>query len=139
MTGLNTGTGLNASSTGDAVTDVLIVIASENISAGDLVNIWNNSGVANARRADASVSGKQAHGFVLASVSQGANATVYFEGAVTGLSGMTPGATQFLSDSVAGGHTETAPVTAGHYMQVVGTARGVTIMDFEVAPPVKRG
>jgi len=117
--------------------DTLSVPASEALAAGALVNIWNNAGAANVRNADASASGKQAHGFVLAAVSSGANATVYFEGAVTGLSGMTPGATQFLS-ATAGGRTETAPTASNTYLQVVGAARTATIMDFEPDSPIKR-
>jgi hypothetical protein len=121
----------------NVVLDTQTVLASEALSAGDLVNIWNNTGTANVRKADASAAGKQAHGFVLASVSNGANATVYFEGAVTGLSGMTPGAVQFLS-ATAGARTETAPTTTNYYLQVVGTARTSTIMDFETDSPIKR-
>ena len=121
----------------NVVLDTQTVLASEALSAGDLVNIWNNTGTANVRKADASASGKQAHGFVLAAVSSGANAAVHFEGAVTGLSGMTPGATQFLS-ATAGGRTETAPTTTDYYLQVVGVARTATIMDFEPDSPIKR-
>jgi hypothetical protein len=119
------------------VIDTQTVLASEALSAGDLVNVWSNAGTANVRKADASAAGKQAHGFVLSAVSSGANATVYFEGAITGLSGMTPGATQFLS-ATAGGRTETAPTTTNYYLQVVGTARTSTIMDFEADTPIKR-
>lgn len=118
--------------------DTLSVLTSENLSAGDLVNIWSNGGVATVRKADASAAGKQAHGFVLSATTSGQNATVYFEGAVTGLSGMTPGATQFLSNATAGARSETAPTTAAHYLQEVGTARTATIMDFEVQRPIKR-
>lgn len=117
--------------------DTLSVLASETLAAGDLVNLWNNAGTANVRKADASTAGKQAHGFVLAGVVSGESATVCFEGAITGLSGMTPGATQFLS-STAGGRTETAPTTSGYYLQVVGVARTATIMDFEPNSPIKR-
>lgn len=118
--------------------DTLSVLASENLSAGDLVNIWSNAGASNVRKADASAAGKQAHGFVLSGTTAGQNATVYFEGAVTGLSGMTPGATQFLSNTTAGARTETAPNTANQYLQEVGIARTATIMDFEPQRPIKR-
>jgi hypothetical protein len=117
--------------------DTQSIFASEALSAGDMVNVWNNAGTQNARKADASAAGKQAHGFVLSAVSSGANATVYFEGAVIGLSGMTPGATQFLS-ATAGGRTETAPATTNYYLQTVGMARTATIMDFSANSPIKR-
>jgi hypothetical protein len=127
----------SAQAKANVVLDTQTVLASEALSAGNLVNIWSNTGTANVRKADASAAGKQAHGFVLSAVSSGANATVYFEGAVTGLSGMTPGATQFLS-ATAGARTETAPTTTNYYLQVVGTARTATIMDFEADTPIKR-
>lgn len=60
--------------------DTAVIVASEALAAGDLVNIWNDGGTAKVRKADASVAGKEAHGFVLAAVSNAANATVYFEG-----------------------------------------------------------
>jgi len=44
--------------------DVTVLPASENLSAGDFVNIWNDAGTARCRKADASTTGKEAHGFV---------------------------------------------------------------------------
>jgi hypothetical protein len=121
----------------NALKSFIIVVASENLAAGDLVNVWNNAGVANARKADASVSGKDAHGFVLAGVSTSANATVYLEGPNTGVTGLTPGR-QFLSDSTAGRSTSTAPTTATHVCQVVGFASSATSLIFERGDPVIR-
>jgi len=69
--------------------DTAIITASEALSAGDFVNIWNSSG-AKVRKADATTAGKETHGFVLAAVTSGASATVYFEGTNTGVSGATP-------------------------------------------------
>ena len=54
--------------------DTASIQASEALSAGDLVNVWNSGG-ARVRKADASTSGKEAHGFVLATVASGANAS----------------------------------------------------------------
>ena len=56
-------------------------------------------------------------------------ATVYLFGKLTGLSGMTPGAKQFLSTS--GARTETAPSTGGYIVQEVGIALSATEMKFE--------
>ena len=105
------------------------VIASEALTAGNLVNIWSNAGTPNVRKADAS-NGRIAHGFVLANVSASANATVYFEGTVTGLTGLTPGARQFLSATTPGLTTESVPATAGQYVQRVGTAASTTSFTF---------
>jgi hypothetical protein len=114
--------------------DTAVVLASEALAAGDLVNIWNNTGTANARKADATTSGKEAHGFVLAAVSNGANATVYFEGSNTSVTGRTPGK-QFLS-TTPGTSTTTAPSTAGNVVQIVGFATSATSMNFQSGTPV---
>lgn len=109
--------------------DTKIVVTTEALAAGDLVNIWNSTG-AKARKADATVEGKEAVGFVLSAVGNGGDATVYFEGQITGLSGMTPGARQYLSTS-AGLRTETAPSAAGNVIQFVGIALDATTLAFE--------
>lgn len=109
--------------------ETLSILASENLNAGDLVNITNNAGTANARKADAS-NGRIAMGFVLAGATNGTNATVYFEGALTGLTGLTPGSKLFLSAATAGAVTATAPSTAGQYVQQVGYATSTTSMTF---------
>jgi hypothetical protein len=45
--------------------DTQAIATSESLAAGDLVNVFNSTG-AKVRKADSSVSGKEAHGFVLA-------------------------------------------------------------------------
>lgn len=113
--------------------DTQTITASEALAAGDLVNIWNSSG-AKVRKADATVAGKEAHGFVLASVSNGNPATVYFEGTNTAVTGLTPGV-QFLS-TTAGLSTGTAPSATGNVVQRVGFATSATTMNFQSQPPV---
>lgn len=115
--------------------DTASIVASEALAANDLVNVWNDAGTPKVRKADATTEGKEADGFVLASVVLSGNATVYFEGRITGLSGLTPGATQFLATS-AGLRTETVPSAAGNVVQVVGKAISATAMDFEKQPPI---
>ena len=116
--------------------DTKSITASENLAASDLVNIHNSSGE-KARKADASGGlAKRAHGFVLASVSSGQPATVYFEGTITGLSGLTPGASQFLSGTTAGAATATAPTTPTHIAQNIGVAISATEISFEPQRPV---
>lgn len=107
-----------------------VVTASEALAAGDFVNIWNSTG-AKARKADASTSGKEAHGFVLAAVSNGAAATVYFPGEEnTQVSGATPGVV-YLSDATPGGFTSTAPSGTGKTVQRLGIAVSATEIIFE--------
>jgi hypothetical protein len=110
------------------------ILASENLSAGNVVEIYNNAGTANVRKADAS-NGRLAKGFVLSSVTSGQNATVYLEGTVTGLTGLTAGAKLFLSATTAGAVTSTAPTTASHYVQQVGFA--ISTSAFTFSPQVE--
>jgi hypothetical protein len=115
--------------------DTLLLEASENLSAGDFVSIWDDT-TAKVRLADSS-NGRVAHGFVLAAVTSGNNATVYGLGQVNDqLSGMTPGVNQFLGTS--GDITTTIPTTAGHYVQYLGTAHSATAMRFVQSTPIVR-
>ena len=114
--------------------DTAAITASEALAAGDLVNVWNSTG-AKVRKADASVAGKEAHGFVLAAVSSGASATVFFEGTNAQVTGLTPGA-QFLSAATPGLATATAPTGAGNVVQRVGFATAATALNFQSQPPI---
>lgn len=114
--------------------DTAVIQASEALAAGDFVNVHNVAGAARVRKADASTPGKEAHGFVLAGVSLAANATVYFEGTNSGVTGQTPGVA-FLS-TTAGVATDTPPSTAGQIVQRIGLAVSATAINFDSAPPV---
>jgi hypothetical protein len=108
--------------------DTATVAASEDLAAGDFVNIYNSSG-AKCRKADATTVGKEAHGFVLSAVTSGNNATIYFEGTNAQVAGATPG-TVFLS-ATAGGFTSTAPSSSGNVVQRLGVATGATSINVE--------
>lgn len=114
--------------------DTKSIAATENLAAGDLVNIYNSSGF-KVRLADASTTGKEAHGFVLAAVTSGNNATVYFEGPNTQLTGLSPGR-KFLSPTTPGKVTAVVPSTAGHVIQFVGVATAATELNFEAGDPI---
>ena len=111
------------------------LLASEALTDGDFVNVWNNAGVPSIRKADGSTSGKEAHGYVLASVASAATATVYFEGSNTHLTGMTAGP-RFLSATVPGGSQAMAPSGAGQVVQQLGTAFSATSLTFEPSQPI---
>ena len=113
--------------------DTQVITASEALAAGDWVNVWNSTG-AKVRKADATVAGKEAHGFVLSAVSSSAAATVYFEGTNTAVTGQTPGVV-FLS-TTAGTGTTTAPSTSGNAVQRIGFATSATTVNFQSQPPV---
>ena len=110
--------------------DTKSIVASETLSAGNLVNVWSDAGTPKARKADATVAGKECCGFTLAGASAGQPALVYFEGVITGLTGLTPGARYYLA-TTAGGTTATAPSATGNVCQYVGTAISTTELTFE--------
>lgn len=109
--------------------DTASIQASENLAAGDLVNIHNVTGSARVRKADATTVGKEANGFVLAGVTSGANAIVYFEGNNAQVTGLTPGAL-YLS-TTAGLATSTPPSASGNVVQKVGFATAATSLNFD--------
>jgi hypothetical protein len=113
--------------------DTAAIQASENLAAGDFVNIHNSAG-ARVRKADATTAGKEAHGFVTAAVTSGNTATVYFEGTNANVTGQTPGPV-FLA-TTAGTATATAPSAAGNVVQRIGFATGATAINFQSQPPI---
>lgn len=106
--------------------EVLTMVTSENLSAGDLVNIYSNAGVLTARKADATTNAKQAHGFTLLSVTSPASATIYMPSTTnTATAGLTIGTEYYLS-TTPGGVTSIAPSTTGNIVQRVGIADKTT-------------
>ncbi len=114
--------------------DTATIEASENLAAGDLVNVFDSGGP-KARKADATAEGKEAVGFVLEAVSSAANATVHFEGILSGLTGLTPGARQYLG-TTSGARTETAPAGSGNVSQFLGRAVSATEISIEIGDPI---
>lgn len=111
--------------------------ASEALNAGDLINIWDDDGTPSMRKADASGS-KPADGFVLESVDSAATGKAYGEGKLTGLSGLTAGATYFLSATTPGDVTDTVITTTGYILQKVGVAASATTIIFERGEAIER-
>ena len=114
--------------------DTQVVTASEVLSAGAFVNIWNSTG-AKVRNADATVSGKEAHGFVLVGVASGADATVYFEGTNTAVTGQTPG-TAYLSTTPGIATTTLIPSGSGNIVQLLGFCTSPSTINFQSQPPI---
>lgn len=110
--------------------DLAVFVASENLGAGDYVNIFDNGGVPTARLADNS-NGRDAHGFVKTAVTASSNASVYFEGANDALSGLTIGSRYYLD--TAGGVTSTPPVApAASVSQFLGIAVSATSINTDI-------
>ncbi|RYF57871.1 MAG: hypothetical protein EOO27_14245 [Comamonadaceae bacterium] len=113
--------------------DTKVVVTSEALAAGDWVNLWNSTGL-KARKADATVAGKEVWGFVLAAVTNGGNATVYFEGTNNQVSSQTVGPVYLQTTAGQGGAT--VPSAAGNIVQMLGVALSATEVNFERGTPV---
>jgi hypothetical protein len=110
--------------------DVVSLPASEAMAAGALGNVWNDAGTAKVRNSDATTAGKEANAFVLSAVTAGQSASVYSDGAITGLSGLVPG-TRYYASTTPGQITATPPSASGNVVQYVGTAHTTTVLPFE--------
>jgi hypothetical protein len=110
-------------------------ITSEALAVNDLVNVYDNTGTPTARKADATVEGKEATGFVKAAFGSGATATIYMSGnIITGLTGLTAGR-RYLA-TTAGASTATAPSASGNVSQKIGDALTATTILFEPEEPI---
>lgn len=108
--------------------------ASEDLTAGDLVSVWVDTGTPKARLASGTAS-RPACGYVTSTVATGATATVYTEGFNNQLSGLTAGGLVWLG--AAGAVTQTPPASgSGGISQIVGTALSATELDFEDNDPI---
>ena len=114
--------------------DTAQVDASENLAAGDWVNVWSDGGDFAVRKADATTAGKSTHGFVLSAVTSGNPATVYFEGTNTQVTGQTPGNVYLQTTAGVGGAT--VPSASGNVVQQIGVAVSATAVNFERGLPV---
>jgi hypothetical protein len=106
--------------------------ASEALAAGDFVNIFDNAGSPNVRKADSS-NNRPASGFVLAAVANAATASVTLGGMNNARSGLIPGSLYFLG--VAGAPTTAAPSTVGQIIQELGVASSATTIQFDYDAP----
>ena len=114
--------------------DTVTVTASEALSDGDFVNVYDDGGTAACRKADATTAGKRAHGFVLASVAGSAPAIVYTSGINGHVTGQTAGPV-FLQ-TTAGTVGATVPSSIGQVVQTVGYATSATEVVFQPQEPV---
>lgn len=112
--------------------------ATEAISAGDLVQVYDVSGTKSVRKADSSAAsrGKECNGFAPAAISNGATGTIYLSGVMTGLTGLTPEAKYFLG--TAGAKSTTPDATSGHITQEIGWADGTTKLVFRPKQSILR-
>ena len=113
------------------------MVTSENLVAGDFVNIYSNGGVLTARKANATDNTKPCDGFVKAASTSPANCTVYFSGLNPNVSGLTIGVYYVLSTT--GGALlalASAPATAGNIYQPIGKATATTEIVVYIEEPI---
>ena len=115
--------------------DTSTVIASENLSAGDLINMYNALGVAKCRKADCS-NGRRAHGFILESVSADSPAAIYTDATITGLTILPKDAGVPLYLYINGAWSLNPPTTAGYISQEIGYVVSTTEAKFEPQQPI---
>ena len=108
------------------------VTASEALSAGNIVSLWNDAGTAKVRKAD-NTAGYAAHGFVMKAYSSGNTVHVCTLGENLAIAGMTPGPIYL---GISGGVTSTAPSTVGQIVQDLGFALSATKLLFTRGIPI---
>ena len=121
--------------------DAKAFAASEDLAAGDFVNIFDDAGTVKIRKADPSALNQRiAHGFVKVAVLTGSNGTVFFEGVNDALSGLSAGGEYYLDPQNPGliGLYSALTFATGDLVQRVGIAVSATELSFEAAfPPVE--
>ena len=114
--------------------DVAVLEASEDLTAGEYVNIFDDAGTPKVRLADNSNS-RPAHGWVTAAALTGAQATVYFEGPNESAPAGTTGDRAYLG--TAGGVLtvaldETLPANDGKLHQLLGNYVGANVINTDI-------
>lgn len=127
---LDAGGKLDASMLPDGTVPTTVAAASEALTAGSFVDIYNDAGTTKVRLATAATSGKTADGFVIADVAQDADATVYTGGINKAVTGVTAGPV-YLSATTPGAFTSTPPSSSGNVVQEIGTGVGATAIAFQ--------
>ena len=112
------------------------LVASEGLSAGEFVNVFDDAGVPKLRKADRT-NNRPAHGFVIQNFASGQLAKMYKDSENNALTGLTIGATYFLG--IAGAAVTTPPAAgSNHIRQVVGKAMKANNMDVEIGEAIAR-
>ncbi len=101
---------------------------------GEIFYIFGASSVKKAK-GDA-VATAEAVAMATAVIASAATGVFAFNGVVTGLTGLTPGSTYYLSAATAGAMTTTAPTTTGQYVVRLGKAVSATEFMLQPSRPI---
>lgn len=110
--------------------DVYSAITSVTLTPYQMVTIYNNAGVSTVKLAQANAVGTEAIGYVKDTYAIGDTALVYIEGEFD-TSGATVNTDYFLSDTVAGEITSTAPSSSSTFIQRIGRCYDIGKVRFE--------
>ncbi len=121
---------------GGAPADTQLIVASEDLFAGALINIFDDAGFFRVRLADASQEGWEAMGYVLDAVTASDEALVYFEGSNTAVTDMNAGAAYLTTNPGVAGPL--SPKGSGRVLQRVGFASSPTSLNFQAGTPTTR-
>lgn len=124
---------MSLSSGKKTIPDYIVLPASESITAGAPVNIWNDSGTTKVRNANAS-NGRQADGFVGMNYGTGDSVVIFLSGNTSLLSGLTIGPIYLGTSS--GTYTSSAPGT-GNLVQRLGFATTTSNIVFIREPAIQ--
>jgi hypothetical protein len=115
-----------------STSNVIKTIASETLTAGQVVNLFNSAGVAKIRKADKS-NGRRADGYILQNYVSNDTAYMYVNGENPYCSGLTVGDVYL---STAGGYSST-PGSTGHLSQRVGFALSTSKLLVQLGEPIQ--
>jgi hypothetical protein len=133
VSGIGTNGSTGTSSVGIYVTNV---VAGEAIAAGAPVNLFTSGGTPACRNANAaSTSQREAHAFNATAVAPGQQATVYINGVVSGLAGLTPGQDYYLGTG-SGAISSTGASQSGQLYQKLGVGLNNTSLIMDLSPAV---
>jgi len=107
---------------------IVSAIAFENVTGGNLINLWNDAGVLKARLAK-STEGYESDGFAVGATVAGAAVSVKLGGVISGLAGLIPGSRYFLS-AIPGNVQAIPPTESGSVIKCVGKAISSTELLF---------
>ncbi len=128
----------NTGPAGEDASSVIDGIAGEALVAGDFVSLEGVGDTINVYKADGSVGGKIADGFIKQSRSIGQACEVYVNGINDAVTGTVASTRYFLSET-GGLFTTTQLVGAGKIHQFVGTGTGTTGIIFRYGEPIILG
>jgi hypothetical protein len=119
---------------GSALVSSGTAVADSTIALGQLVNLYDSSGVTHMRLADGADPTKPAHAFCAANVTSGNTGIWTRRGVIPGTSATTFAPALWLSDTVPGAFTSTVPTTAGHISQNIGMVLPGFGVEFDPQP-----